>query len=108
MFKTFAIALAASIVVASPSFANEPETQTRSVRVSDLDLASSEGRTQLQRRIRAAARSVCRDGASIGLSSTIAERQCTRAAIDGTRTQVARLIAEAGSEVAMADIKPGQ
>jgi UrcA family protein len=108
MFKTFAIALAASLVVASPSFANEPDTQTRTVRVFDLDLASTEGRTQLQRRIRVAARSICHDGASIGAYSNAAEWQCTKAAIDGTRTQVARLIAKAGSEVAMVSAKSGQ
>jgi UrcA family protein len=104
MIKTFVIAFLASFVVASPAIAKELETQTRSVRVSDLDLASSEGRTQLQRRIRAAARSVCRDGASLGGYSLT----CTKAAIDGTRTQVARLISNAGSDVAMATSKPVQ
>jgi UrcA family protein len=108
MLKATSIALAATLVCACPAFADEPEVQTRRVSVADLNLASAEGRTQLERRIKRAARAVCHDGASISGIALSAEAWCVRDSIDRTRPQVARLIEKAGSEVAFAPSQQGR
>ncbi len=64
-----AATLAASALVAAPAFAvDETEPAAVAVAYDDLDLATEEGQTQLERRLRRAARYVCgmdiRDAAS--------------------------------------------
>ncbi len=60
MFKTVSIALAAAAMLASAGVAaEERETRTAGVVYRDLDLATVEGRAELDRRIDNAAREAC-------------------------------------------------
>lgn len=60
MFKTISIALAGAALLATGSVAaQERDTRTTGVTHRDLDLATEEGRTELNRRIDNAARQVC-------------------------------------------------
>ncbi|MEP0390525.1 MAG: UrcA family protein [Erythrobacter sp.] len=62
--KTRNIAVMATATLAlafstGPAFANPGEVQTKSIAFADLDLNSPQGQERLERRIEAAARSVC-------------------------------------------------
>lgn len=60
--KTFAIATAALALAftASPALAGTSDVSSQSVGYADLNLATPEGQARLERRIDAAAKSVCR------------------------------------------------
>jgi UrcA family protein len=64
MFKAISLALAtvslgAALTLAVPAAAQQRDTRTTGVTYADLDLATEEGRAELDRRIDYAARQVC-------------------------------------------------
>ncbi len=60
MLKTISIALAGAALVAAPAAsAEQNDAQTVGVTVDDLDLATDQGREELDRRIDHAAKEVC-------------------------------------------------
>jgi UrcA family protein len=90
MIKLTLIAAASLAVLAQPASA-----RTAHVQFKDLDLASSIGRATLDRRIAAAARSVCDVRGERELARLMASKSCYETALASTRTQVATLIARA-------------
>lgn len=72
----FAAATLAAAVTATPVFAKPATPNVRVVSYADLDLSSTAGRTQLDRRVRAAVREVCGDAAPTDLARRSAMREC--------------------------------
>ena len=72
----FAAATLAAAVTAAPVFAKPITPNVRVVSYADLDLSSAAGRTQLDRRIRAAVREVCGAAAISDLARRSAVRDC--------------------------------
>ena len=105
MFKILGTAVTASLFAITPAFAGQNEVPTRLVKTADLNLGSDEGRAALDLRIRSAARSICYSGNTLHLSAKMAEKRCFQNAIDGTRPQVALLLAAAGQQVAAANVE---
>lgn len=83
-FLMFATAVAVALPVAQPARA-----ESVAVHYGDLDLSSPPGRTALNRRIAAAARSVCGVGGTRELRAAMEAQNCFRDAIKSTRTQMA-------------------
>jgi UrcA family protein len=108
MIKPITAAFAASLFVASPTFAQDLDAQTQIVKTSDINLASADGRIELKQRIKSAARRVCNDGPIVGVKAASLEAQCVRKTIEDTRPKVAALLAASGIQVAMTDQKPNQ
>ena len=75
---------------------------TRTVLYSDLDLTKSAGITELDRRILAAARSVCPSGDSRDLVALTASKKCRSAALASAQRQTHLAIANARSVQQMA------
>lgn len=101
MFRSIAFALAAGLIAVSPAQAGNTETRTHYVRTADLNLTGVSGQATLERRIRSAARSVCRGTGYGGTFARRLEARCTAQAIESTRPQVALLIAAARSGIAL-------
>ncbi len=76
------LALIAAVAAAGPALA---ETASRSVKIGDLDLASTEGRAALDQRLDRAARKVCHVGDGRDLAQIAASARCYRAAIANAR-----------------------
>ena len=57
---SLAMAVTATPALAGPAFAGDSEVHSQSVRHADLNLGTPEGQERLERRIEAAAKSVCR------------------------------------------------
>lgn len=93
MFKTMigtfalAVALSASPAAAAPAV----DTATRTVRIDDLNLATPYGLAVLDRRVDAAARSVCK--ISGARTAALGERAEPRSCIIAAKTAAARRIA---------------
>lgn len=107
-FRPFAAAALAAVTVlsaVSPALAQEAVTKTAQVSVADLNLSSPAGVERLHNRVRSAARSVCGTNAPQDIDQRIAYNQCQKAAIEGAKPQMDRLIAAAQTpeRYAMAD-----
>jgi UrcA family protein len=83
MLKTFSAAAAVLVTSAlvTPTVSQAQETRSARVSYADLNLASSAGQGQLQRRIAFAARSVCDDGGYTDLAMMAAVLSCRNAAV---------------------------
>jgi UrcA family protein len=90
---TFALALA-TIGMAVPALAAEPQSETVAVRYTDLDLTSEAGREQLDNRLERAAREVCgMDELLVGSRLPSGEsRTCYREARRNLDRQLAQLV----------------
>lgn len=89
MFRpVLAVAVLTGLLAPLPALAGN---RTAMVPTADINLATSEGRDQLSRRIKAAARAVCGDVNVRELAMAMAVKRCTQNAIDGTRQQIARI-----------------
>lgn len=90
------VATLALIALTPPSFAATPEHgQATEVRYQDLDLKTAEGKSELNRRIESAARSVCGLDQAQTTGSRIRSRsqtECYRNAMRQIEPQFARLI----------------
>ena len=91
---TTLLALAGALM---PIPASAGDLQTRIVHYSDLDLTKSDGITRLDRRIRTAARSVCRLGDPRDLFVQTAITKCRSAALASAERQTQLAIANARS-----------
>ena len=91
---TLTVALMAATVTPATAHA-ETVRQSQEVRFNDLDLASSQGKHQLERRIQRAARTVCGMD-EIATGTRLASREASRCynqALRDTREQTAAAIA---------------
>lgn len=95
----FALALIASAATVMPTVAQafEPVTVTSIVKTADLDLASSAGQRELDRRIVQAAREVCGEVSDFDLEGKNAARQCRADTIAQAAAQREHLLAAAKS-----------
>ena len=93
----FALALIASAATVAPTVAQafEPETVSSIVRTADLDLSSSNGQRELDRRIVQAAREVCGDPSNVDLEGKNAARHCVDQTIAQAASQREQLLAAA-------------
>ena len=94
MTYTTLLALAAALL---PLPALAGDLPTRTVHYGDLDLAKPAGITGLDRRILAAARSVCRSGDPRDLVAMTAIKKCRSAALASAQRQTQLAIAKARS-----------
>lgn len=88
MKTIIAIAIAATAFAASTVNAQSADTVSVRVSYADLNLNSASGRTTLERRISAAAHSVC-DNGSTDLAAIMAANRCLKTALSAARQQVA-------------------
>lgn len=96
-FQSYPVALAAAFALATPfaaSAAGVAESQTVDVQFNDLDLATEDGRAELERRLDSAARDVCgmndkRTGTRI---SDRESRKCFREARGQLDRQLAAIV----------------
>jgi UrcA family protein len=87
----------AGVLALSPIPALADEIPTRTVRYADLDLTRPEGVTRLERRIAAAARSVCPTDDSRDLRLAMKIKKCREAARASAHDQTKLAIADARS-----------
>lgn len=95
MYKNITLALAGAALLAAPAVsAQERDTRTTGVTVTDLDLSTDEGRAEMDRRIENAAKEVCGMGErSIGSNiATRESRQCYRDAKRQMERHFAQLV----------------
>lgn len=97
MFKHIIIGVALLSVSASASAGIKEERRSVRIGFGDLNLAEEAGQQALDRRLRAAARKVCRRGPIHDLSELRDFRQCRDKALDGARVKAAVVIARAQS-----------
>ena len=93
----FALAMITSAAVIAPTAgqAAEPVTLTSVVQTADLNLASAEGRRELDRRIVRAARDVCGTASDVDLEGKNAARHCRAETIAAAADQREQLLAVA-------------
>ena len=93
----FALALIASATTITPTVAQafEPVTVTSIVQTADLDLSSSNGQQELDRRIVQAAREVCGEASNVDLEGRNAVRECRAETIAAAASQREQLLASA-------------
>jgi UrcA family protein len=104
----FALALIASAATITPTVAPaEPATATSIVQTADLDLSSANGRNELDRRIRHAAREVCGTVSNVDLEGRNAARRCVDDTIAAATSQREQLLAaaRAGSPIRIASAR---
>ncbi|MCL6249977.1 UrcA family protein [Altererythrobacter sp. KTW20L] len=97
MFKTISIALAGAALLATGSVAAlERDTRTTGVTYRDLDLATEEGRNELNRRIDSAAKQVCGMNERQTGSHIVPRdaRECYRNAKRDLQSHFARVLAD--------------
>ncbi len=97
--KAFTAAATAAALIATPAIAGTKDdgkypAESMSIQYSDLNLASAEGQAQLERRIDAAARKVCKLGQHrTGTRIPSAEsKDCFAKARQSARTQMASVM----------------
>lgn len=95
MLKTLILAAAIALPLATPAAATGA-TESVVVAIDDLDLARSQDQQRLDRRIDAAARSLCASGAR-GIAALQAERRCVALARASAAPQAEQAIALATS-----------
>jgi UrcA family protein len=101
----FALALITSAAIIAPTAgqAAEPITLTSIVQTADLDLASADGRRELDRRIVRAARDVCGTASDVDLEGKNDVRQCRAETIAAATSQREQLLAaRSGSRILVA------
>lgn len=100
--KIIFAALAVSALATTPAFARQMETVSKEVSYADLDITTTAGRDRLDRRLQAAARTVCNVGRGVGVAAQMDERRCLRTAIGSAREKatLAVLSREGGIRVA--------
>lgn len=94
IYASAALALAATAMQASPVLAAKAESKTTQVHYNDLDLTTEDGKSELDRRLERAARSVCDLGES-NVGTRIASREgkkCYKEARKQLDRQFAKLI----------------
>ena len=91
-----AISIGASPVLAAPPIVVFPDVAVERVSYADLDLASSDGRTMLVGRIRAAADRVCDVGGNPNLAEYSLRSGCFAAAVGSGERQMDQAIASRG------------
>jgi UrcA family protein len=92
----------ATIVLATSAKAESPETATRIVRYADLDLATSQGAAELDRRIQRAAEMVCpAEGRSLADHERTAACRAKAVAESTAQARVAIAAAHGGARYAM-------
>ncbi len=89
---TFTGIAAVNIALPTPAYAQPLETRTKIVRYKDLNLASDSGILKLQKRIRRAAKYVCRPEGAAGFVRYRAIRHCIDKAESNARAQASRKI----------------
>lgn len=98
MMKTFALAAVTLglAVTATPAFAGPQETESRSVSLAGLDLSTAEGQEILDKRIDAAARSICKvDQVRTGTrTKSLSAISCYNKAMASAKQQVAVAVAD--------------
>lgn len=100
IFATALVGAALSLAAETSAPAVSGPLVERRVETRDLDLFRAEGRLALDRRIRAAARMVCRGEQAGGLAHDARRRtECIRTAIAGANRQRDRLFAARGITV---------
>lgn len=107
MTRTFTLAaLLTALVATAPAQAawNRIE-QSQTVAIADLNLASFEGRKQLDMRVKRAARAVCRVGEDRNLKSEAAARTCYKKAMVDVQDQVAAALRANGQSAIVFDAK---
>jgi UrcA family protein len=102
MKNPFVIALTAALITAgaikaAPALAEpaQPQTFVSHVRTADLDLASEQGRRQLQQRLERAAREVCGTPSDLDLVGKNNVRECRAEAVAKAAGQQEALVASA-------------
>lgn len=102
MLKTLVCA-AALIATVSPAAASEgPAPDPIEVQTADLDLTSPEGRAQLDRRIREAARTACGRPNSASNLEVANNRRCRNLSTIAARQEAAVVVARRTSDAALA------
>jgi UrcA family protein len=86
--RTYVLALAASLLIASPVCAQPDAPRQAVVHVGDLNLASPEGQAALEGRINRAVESVC-SSESRNLKQVVAAKRCSKEASSEARIGVA-------------------
>lgn len=92
--RTFnlAAAIALTALATAPAFAGQDDTQTRTIRVTDLNLASADGQAALRYRIARAVEGVCGSyGTAHGPTAEDRITACRTDVTAGINRQVARL-----------------
>jgi UrcA family protein len=107
MTRTLALtALAMALAVTAPAHAERDLSErSKSVSTADLNLSSFEGRKKLERRITAAARSVCSVGEDRNLRAITAAGSCYRKAMADARDQMIAAIRDRAQSVAAVEIE---
>ncbi len=90
------ISAALAATLSLPAQANEV-TRHRAVKATAADFATPEGLARLERRLRSAARVVCRDHHPRSHPPTEVEQRCYRRAMLNTRARMAELREEYGT-----------
>lgn len=101
MTKAPFLALASALLLA-PLPALAGGLPTRIVQYGDLDLTRAEGVARLERRLVAAARSVCPVGDALNLAAFMSAQKCRATALAASKTQTQLAIATARSTRQMA------
>lgn len=93
----FALALIATATTVTPTVAqaSDPATVSSIVQTADLDLASSDGRRELDRRIARAARDVCGVASDADLAGKNAVHECRTDTLAQVASQREQLLAAA-------------
>jgi UrcA family protein len=86
MTKAFTIALTIAAAIGSTSAMAQQADVTSEIRVADLDLSTSSGQAELDRRITTAAKKICGDGTRTG--SNIPDSAWVRSCTAQVRNQV--------------------
>ena len=98
--------LSGAAIKAVPAFAqaNSPEVAVSIVRTADLDLASEDGKRQLDRRLANAAREVCGAASDFDLEGKNEVRECRDLVLANARAKGDALIArnERGASIVVA------
>ena len=92
----------ATLALATPLRAAPADEDAVTVTIGDLDLASADGAARFDRRVRAAARSIC-GAMPAGLEMQKQVADCQEEVIAGARTELAR--APSGSRQALAFVR---
>lgn len=94
MTRTFTLALALAASLGGTTAFAQPADRNAEFRVNDLDLSSSAGQAELDRRISSAARKICGDGMRTG--SNIPDRTWLKSCKAQVRAQVTEQVGLGG------------
>jgi UrcA family protein len=94
----------AAVIKAAPALA-EPAQSVAMVHTADLDLSSTAGRAELDRRLVRAAYDVCGSASDADLAGKIAVRHCRVDVLAKARTQTQRLASKAGGTIEIVAVR---